>query len=65
MRYGFTAKRYRIEDGNVVWILSSVLKGCVAQDKDLSVAIKELEINEKEWLETAKLYKIPIPDELG
>lgn len=65
MKYDFTAKKCRLENGRVAWVLKSQLKGCVSQGYTLDNAIKELEVNEKEWLDTAKLYHIEIPDELA
>lgn len=59
MLYGFNA--FKI-DGH--WELNSLsLKGCCSQDNDLSNAIKQLEENEREWIETAKKYLINIPKE--
>jgi len=63
MKYNFTAKRHRLENGRVAWIMESELKGCVAQAYTLDDAIRELEINENEWVETATKYGIPVPDE--
>lgn len=64
MKYNFTAEKQRLENGKVVWILKSELKGCVSQGYELNDAIRQLEINETEWIETAKLYNIKIPNEL-
>lgn len=61
MKYGFNTFQAKVDD-HVFWVAkSNSLKGCVGQGDTLEEAIKELEENEKEWLETAEEYDIPIP----
>jgi len=52
------------KDGeNIYWVAkSSCLKGCIGQGKDVYDAVKELEGNEKLWLETAKELGVEIPE---
>lgn len=62
MVYPFQVYQSKVED-HVFWVAkSSLLKGCVGQGEDLQEAISELEINEQEWVETAKKTGIPIPE---
>lgn len=50
-------------DEHKFWIAESKsLKGCVGQGETPEEAIAELEINENEWLITAKEYNIAIPE---
>ena len=50
-------------DGHTYWVAkSSLLKGCVGQGDNPEEAITELADNEKEWLESAKEFGIPIPE---
>ena len=60
----YEASIYQVDnDGHVYWAADSkVLKGCVGQGETSSEAIAELEMNEKEWIITAKEFGIPIPE---
>lgn len=61
MKYSFSVFQQNAND-HTFWIAkSSQLKGCVGQGDTCDEAIRELEENEKEWLETAKEYDIEIP----
>ena len=62
MIYPYTTKYYEANDHTFWMAESSCLKGCVGQGNTLEEAIKQLEENEKEWLETAKMLNIPIPE---
>ena len=59
----YEANIYQMDvEGHVFWVADSkALKGCVGQGETSAEAIKQLEINEKEWLATAKEFNIPIP----
>ena len=49
-------------EGHTFWVAESkALKGCVGQGETSTDAINELEINEVEWIETAREFDIPIP----
>lgn len=49
-------------EGHLFWVADSkILKGCTGQGESSEEAIRELEENEREWLETAKEYGIEIP----
>lgn len=49
-------------ENHTFWVAESkCLKGCVGQGESSTEAIKELEENEKEWLETAQKFGISIP----
>ena len=62
MKYPFRVYLTKVED-HQFWVAEcSLLKGCVAQGETPEEAIDELEINEAEWLQTAKEYGIPIPE---
>ncbi|MBR5618720.1 MAG: type II toxin-antitoxin system HicB family antitoxin [Clostridia bacterium] len=62
MKYAFTVNLMQVED-HVFWVAaSSALEGCVGQGETAEEAIRELEINENEWIETAKKYDIPVPE---
>lgn len=62
MRYPFTVYQTKVED-HIFWIAESpTLLGCVGQGETADDAIKELELNEEAWLETAKEYGIEIPE---
>lgn len=54
---------YFKHDGNhKYWIAASTeLNGCVAQGETMAEAIKELVLNEIDWINTAKKYGMPIP----
>ena len=62
MIYPFTV--YKTEmNKHVFWIAKSLmLKGCVGQGDTQKEALKELEINEKAWIETAKEVGIEVPE---
>ena len=61
MKYPFFVYFTQVEDHSF-WIAEcKLLKGCVGQGDTIEEAIKELELNEEEWLSTAKEYGIPIP----
>ncbi len=59
----YEANIYQMKvDEHTFWVAESrVLKGCVGQGDTSDDAIKELEQNEEEWLETAAEMDIPIP----
>lgn len=62
MLYPYTVKYYEANEHGF-WIAESLtLKGCVGQGDTDSQAIKELETNETEWLQTARELDIPIPE---
>ena len=62
MKYPFSVYQTKVED-HVFWIAECpALSGCVGQGETAEDAIKELELNEEEWLETAKEYGIDIPE---
>lgn len=62
MRYEARIYQMTVED-HTFWVAESKsLKGCVGQGDTSDEAIKELEENENEWLETAREVGIPIPD---
>ena len=62
MRYPFNVYQTTVEN-HTFWIAECpALKGCVGQGETIDEAIKELEINEAEWLATAEEVGIPIPD---
>lgn len=49
-------------DDQAFWVAESTsLKGCVGQGETPIEAIKELEQNEQEWINTAKKFNISIP----
>lgn len=63
MKYSFNAKKMKVEE-HFFWVIeSNILKGCVAQGDTLDDALTLFSKLENEWLETAKKYDIPIPDE--
>lgn len=62
MRYPFSVYQTKVED-HVFWIAESpLLNGCIGQGETADDAIKELELNEEAWLETAEEYGIAIPE---
>lgn len=62
MKYAFKTYQMKVDD-HVFWCVESeVLDGCVAQGDTLEEALLEFEVNENVWLETAKEFNIPIPD---
>lgn len=61
MEYRYNVWKEKTEDDEY-WVAKSlILKGAIGQGETKAEAIKELEINEIEWLQAAKLHKIPIP----
>lgn len=61
MKYEFKVYQMQVDD-HLFWVAKSAsLKGCVGQGETAQDAIAELEINETEWLITAKECDIPIP----
>ena len=61
MQYEFEVYQMNVE-GHLFWAARSrSLKGCVGQGETAQEAIDELDINEREWLITAKECEIPIP----
>lgn len=62
MKYPFSVYQTKVED-HVFWIAEiPALNGCVGQGETAEDAVKELELNEEAWLETAKEYGIDIPE---
>ncbi len=62
MKYPFSVYQTKVED-HVFWIAEApALNGCVGQGETAEDAVKELELNEEAWLETAKEYGIDIPE---
>lgn len=62
MIYPFSVIQTEVEH-HVFWIAkSNSLKGCVGQGETMDEAMKELEANEQEWIETAREVGIPIPE---
>ena len=63
MMYGYFTYKLETSDGSV-WVAESLyLKGCVGQGSEIKDAVSELELNEKEWIKTAKKLKMKIPTE--
>lgn len=63
MKYEFSVYQMQVDE-NVFWIAESkALKGCVGQGDTADEALKELEANEIDWLETARECGISIPVE--
>ena len=59
--YPYTIHQEEVE-GHSFWVAESpMLRGCVGQGDTHDDAIKELEKNEKVWIETAKKFNIEIP----
>lgn len=63
MEYSFNVKKIKVEEHVFFVIESNILKGCVAQGDTLDEALALFSELEREWLETAKKYDIPIPKE--
>lgn len=62
MIYGFNVYPAK-SDMNTFWIAeSNQLNGCVAQGDTLNEALKQLAINELEWINCAIEQKIKIPE---
>ena len=58
MKYPFNVYQTKVEE-HVFWIAEiPALNGCVGQGETADEALKELELNEETWLETAKEYGI-------
>ena len=65
MRYEARIYQMTVED-HTFWVAESKsLKGCVGQGDTSDEAIKELEENENEWLETARELGITITDQVS
>lgn len=65
MKYEAAIYQMTVE-GHTFWVAESKsLKGCVGQGETSDEAVKELEQNEEEWLETAKIVGIPIPEQVS
>lgn len=63
MKYESIIYQMTVED-HTFWVAESkVLKGCVGQGETSDEALKELEANEIEWIETAELVGIPVPEQ--
>ena len=62
MKYPYTVYRTKVEDHTFWAAESPVLPGCVAQGETIEEALAQLEVNEREWLETAKEYGFDIPE---
>lgn len=61
MLYEFSVYQMKVEE-HLFWVAESkTLNGCVGQGETSDEAIQELEENEREWLDTAKEFDIPIP----
>lgn len=62
LNYPFIVYQMKVDD-HLFWVVESKqLKGCVAQGNTIEEALAEMEINEAEWLETAKELGMMIPD---
>ena len=61
MKYDYRVYKTKIEN-HEFWVAESkALIGCVAQVETEEEAIAELELNEIEWLKTAKEFDIETP----
>lgn len=61
MLYEFEVYQMEVES-HLFWVAKSKqLTGCVGQGETAQEAIDELTCNEQDWLETAKIVGIPIP----
>ena len=61
MLYPFQVYQSKVEE-HVFWVAKSAsLKGCVGQGETAEEAVSELELNEQEWVATAKEVGIPVP----
>ena len=61
MKYDYRVYKMKVEN-HEFWIAESKeLIGCVAQGETKEEAIAELELNEIEWLKTAKKFDIETP----
>ena len=62
MLYPFKTYQMTVER-HTFWVAeSSRLKGCVGQGETQEEAIKELEENERVWLQVATQYAMGVPD---
>ena len=62
MKYPYSVYQAKVED-HIFWIAKiPSLPGCVGQGDTLEEALSELSTNEKEWLDTAILCGIDIPE---
>ena len=62
MIYPFSVSQMTVED-HAFWVAeSTTLRGCVGQGESITEAIKELSINEREWLDMAVELHMDIPD---
>lgn len=62
MKYAYLVYKMKVEE-HIFWVAESKdLKGCVGQGETSENAVKELENNEIEWLESAVKYGINIPE---
>lgn len=62
LKYPFSVYQMKV-DHHLYWVVESKqLKGCVAQGNTIEEALAEMEMNEAEWLATAKERGITIPD---
>ena len=62
VRYAFSVCQQQVEE-HVFWVAASmVLDGCVGQGESAIDAVRELEVNEGIWIDTAKKYDIPVPE---
>jgi predicted HicB family RNase H-like nuclease len=61
MKYEFEVYQMNVE-GHLFWVAKSKsLKGCVGQGDTAEEAVKELSINEDEWISAAVECNIPVP----
>jgi len=61
MKYPYNAYMMCVQ-GHSFWVAESKsLKGCAGQGNTADEAVAELELNEEEWLKTAKEYGLTIP----
>ena len=61
MVYEFDVFQMEVDE-HLFWVAKSKhLNGCVGQGETAQDAINELELNDQDWLETAKEVGIPIP----
>ena len=62
MKYPFNVYFTQVEGHQFYIAECKILKGCVGQGDTIQEAIAELNLNEEEWLKTAKEYGISIPE---
>ncbi len=63
MRYPYDVHTRKVENHVFFEASSLILDGCVGQGETAEEAVRDLELNENEWLDAARKYGIPIPDE--